>query len=104
MLILPIQSKGHLNDLLVIVFDQGDIERMRKGDPAQIKMLDIKRVGKDLMNPTVIVCYEQDQTKLTQLINKGDIVAVLEYLQRGFEFRPDLGDHDRGPEGLEKSN
>ncbi len=104
MIILPIQSKGHLNDLLVVVFGPQNLERMKKGDPAEVKLKDIKRSGKDLMNPTIIICYEEDQTKLMQLVNSKNIQQILEYLSRGFEYRPDLGDHDRGPEGLEKGN
>jgi hypothetical protein len=34
------------------------------------------------------------------LLKGKGLKAIIEYLQRGWKFRPEVGDHDRGPEKL----
>lgn len=101
MMILPIETEGHTHDALIIILGPDNLERMKVADPAEVVL---RKTGKRLVNPTVQVCYEEDQTALTRLLHGGDLGAILKHLTRGFEFRPAKGDHDRGPESLRESN
>jgi hypothetical protein len=105
MLVISIQTENDVHDQLVIVLNRQSLERMQCADPAKIKMAEItKKDGRTLLQPTISVCYEEDEAALTKLVQASDIKAVLKYLHRGWDFRPDLGDHDRGPEKLSEGN
>jgi hypothetical protein len=97
MLALPIETPGHKHDMLILILDGDNIARMRAADPAELALRDC---GKHLVNPTVLLCLEEDQRALTPLLHAGDLQAIIRYLKRGWQFRPDRGDHDRGPEPL----
>lgn len=95
MLMLPIETPGHIADALVVILDDANIERMRAADPAEVPL---RKSGFNLVNPTVLVCHEKPTPELTRLLNSKDVSAIISYLQRGWKFRPEKGDHDRGPE------
>lgn len=106
MLVFPIATPNHQDDLLVVVLGSDNLERMQEGDPAEVKLKELAS-GKNrhlLLQPTVVLCYEKDMGKVTKLANAGDIQALLKYLNRGWKFRPERGDHDRGPERLSDTN
>jgi len=100
MIIVPIQSKDHRRDLLVVILGPDNLERMRRGDPAEVKLADIRKAGKELRDPAIEICYEEPDSPVFRLLQAGDLAGALQYLGRGWEFRPDRGDHDRGPESL----
>ncbi len=101
MIALPIVTSGHKSDLLLIILDDASIGRMAKADPAVVEM---SRLPEKLVNPVVVICHEHDSKELTDLINSNDIEGIFEFVRRGFAFRPDLGDHDNGPQKLSDSN
>lgn len=101
MLIIPIQSIDHTNDALVVILDSDSVDRMGKSDPAEVVLKDC---GKQLVNPTILICHEHDHKALNKFIHRNDIAGLIKYLQRGFKFRPESGDHDRGPESIMESN
>lgn len=94
MLMVPIQTIGHTNDVLIIILEDENLERMAKADPAEIKLKDS---GKELVNPVVYVCHEKVTQELITILKTRDLSLIMGHLQRGFEFRPDKGDHDNGP-------
>jgi hypothetical protein len=97
MIILPIETEGHAHDTLVIVLDKGNVERMKLADPAEIPL---RQTGRRLVNPLVLVCYEDDTPEFVRLVQGGDVKAIIKHLQRGWKFQPERGDHDRGPESI----
>lgn len=101
MIILPIESDDHEHDALIVILHDDSLERMTKADPAEIVL---RQTGKKLVNPTILICHEKDSPKLTQLLNSGDLYAIVKHLQRGWKFQPERGDHDRGPESLKDQN
>jgi hypothetical protein len=101
MLMIPIETEGHDRDVLVLVLGKTNLERLKLADPAEAVL---QQCGQQLLNPTVMVCYEEDEAALMQVANRGDLQALIKYLQRGWKFRQELGDHDRGPESIRGSN
>lgn len=51
-----------------------------------------------------MICYEDESPELNSVVQGGDVNKIIEFLQRGWKFRPECGDHDRGPESISKSN
>jgi hypothetical protein len=100
MLILPVQTPDHKDDALIVVLGPDNLERMKEGDPAEVQLSQIRGAGKDLVDPAILLCYEEPSPALNQLIQRGNLSAILKHLQRGWKFRPQAGDHDRGPERL----
>jgi hypothetical protein len=101
MQIIPIETEDHAADMLVVVLDSANLERMKKADPAEVKM---KEIPKNLVNPIITICYEHGSPEFKRLVQAGDLKALLKFLARGWEFRPDKGDHEGGPESLSRSN
>lgn len=100
MIVIPVVTPHHDHDALIVVFFKENLERMKGGDPAELSLKQIADAGKNLVKPAIMICYEEDEKKFTQIANRGNLKSLIEYLQRGWKFRPDQGDHDRGPERL----
>lgn len=101
MLILPIETENHEADTLLVVLRPDNIKRMETADPAVIKTT---QCGKNLVNPTVIICYEENVAELNRLIHGGNLSRIMKHLQRGWKFRPEQGDNDDGPQSIMESN
>lgn len=101
MLLIPIETVNHTEDALIVVLGASNVERMRAADPAEIVL---RQTGRTLVNPTILLCYEDESPELARLLAARDVDAVVRHLRRGFRYRPDRGDHDRGPEPLAGSN
>lgn len=101
MLMIPMQSLDHRKDALIVVLDEAGVERMRQSDPAEVILA---QCGKQLLNPTIMICFEKDHKSLDPFIQRGDIKGLITHLQRGWKFRPEIGDHDRGPESIAGQN
>ena len=83
MLIIPIETPGHAADAAEVI---------------------LRQTGRTLINPTIIICHESPSPEFARLLQTKDLSKIVDYLRRGFEFRPDKGDHDRGPETLGSQN
>jgi hypothetical protein len=101
MLVIPLQTKDNARDAVFVVLDPEQLPRLEQGDPADIVL---RQTGNRLVNPTVVICLEKPTPEFNRLVQSGDIRALIAYLQRGWKFRPELGDHDRGPESVFQSN
>lgn len=101
MLMIPIQSKNHDNDMLIVIIDDNNVARMKTADPPEVVLKDC---GKILINPRILICHENDSPELTRILQNRDIEKIVQYLERGFEFRPDKGDHDNGPQSIVGTN
>lgn len=101
MLVLPIETEHHEADVLVVVLGAGNLARMRAGDPPEVKL---REVAPHLVHPTVVICFEEQQAELMRLLNAGDVRGALAHLSRGWQYRPDRGDHDAGPQRLRDLN
>jgi hypothetical protein len=97
MLLIPVETHDHKNDMLIVVLDDTNLERMKAADPAEINLHELKS---KLVNPTIFLCHEQPTPGFMKLFNQRDLKAIMKFLQRGWKFRPNKGDHDRGPELL----
>lgn len=101
MLMLAFESPDHTNDSLVIIVDGDNIDRLQHFDPISVEL---RKAGKHLVNPTVHICFESDMRNLNKYIQINDMNGMLKYLGRGWQYRPDKGDHDRGPESIYTQN
>lgn len=98
MILIPIETEKHDADAAIIVVSEANLERMRAADPVE---LDLSKCGHTLINPRIMICVERENDpRMAALMNAGDLAGVIAYLTRGFKFRPEKGDHDRGPERL----
>lgn len=94
MILIPIQSPDHKEDALVIILDATNIDRMNVADHAEILL---RECGRNLVNPAILLCYEEPTPKMMGFVNSRDVKGLIKYLRRGFEFCPEKGDHDNGP-------
>jgi hypothetical protein len=100
-LILPIQTPNHEDDMLVVVLDDDNLARMAAADPAEVRLAD---TGRTLVNPRVLICHEPDSPAFTRLLQTRDLAKIVEHLTRGFRFRPEAGDYDGPPRPMREGN
>ena len=101
MLIIPIQSQSHERDAIIIVLGRENVQRLEKSDPLEVKCSETGRV---LANPVIMIAYEDETPEFKQVVQSGDLGKIISFLQRGWKFRPDSGDHDRGLENIKEMN
>lgn len=103
MLVIPIQTVNHVKDGLIIILEDIGISRMKEGDPCEVKISElVLKSGKMLLQPDILIAYESEEgmAKVGEHLKNNDIIGLIKYLQRGFKYCPELGDHDRGPEKI----
>lgn len=96
--LIPMRRSAEHYDLIVI-YDDKAFERMRAHDPAQVNLSMIGEPWTSLKLRQIWETHEsaEDTKKVIDMIRAGgQTQAVLKFLFRGFEYRPDLGDDD-GP-------
>lgn len=84
---------------VLIILGPENIERMKEKDPFQLICSELpfkQRIG------VIQVTYASDSelTQITQLARQGKTKEAIEMATSGFRYRPELGDHDMGPERL----
>lgn len=95
MIVIPVESKDHKSDAVIVILDSQNFERMKEADPAQIPLHNGKH-GKRLINPLICICYEEMTPEMETVLKSGNPDLISKFLTRGFKFRPELGDHDDG--------
>jgi hypothetical protein len=85
---------------MFIVFEQENVERIRRQDPAMITLTDYEPCMGGAKCRRIHISYVNaaDSKTLHLLIEAKDIRGIFNLLTRGFEVRP--GDHDRPPMSL----
>jgi hypothetical protein len=80
---------------MFIVFEQDNIDRIRRQDPAMITLTDYEPCMGGAKCRRIHISYVNaaDSKALRLLITAKDVRAIIRLLTRGFEVRPD--DHDR---------
>lgn len=104
MIILPLETEGHRHDVLIVILGPDNLARMKEGDPAELQLKQVLLSGIKLVDPTILLCYEEPSRQLNALLQSSDVKGLIEHLQRGWKFRPEQGDHDRGPEKIKDHN
>lgn len=83
---------------LYVFLQNENLERMRKYDPAEVKLAHLGDAFRDLKLKEVIIGFatDEDFERVMELCQAGKPKEALRHLTRGFRYRPDQGDHD-GP-------
>ena len=103
MMILPVQLTPDSYSLFVLLEDD-NIERIKEYDPAEINIYKLTKPWSELKLLDVVVTYlaPADKDEFLRLCTMSNRREALKLVTRGFRYRPDKGDHDRGPESLLK--
>jgi hypothetical protein len=94
MVVMMLNFDERQESVLVVVIEKNNFERMKHADPIT---LNSRIVGGALEFPRyevfgMTVAYEENMTKVYELIEAGDLSKLLIYLQRGYQFDPRQGD------------
>lgn len=105
MLITRVRNNGRV-DIVIVLADE-NIERMKRYDPAEIVWADLPSEYSSRRPGAVAVAFAtaEDQAEIERMSRTDPEnwkERALKLISRGFEFRPDLGDHDFGPTVLGK--
>ena len=104
MMIALVRRTGSV-DLLMVLSDE-NIERIKRYDPAQMpwETLPIEYAMRRPHTIGVAYATAEELAEIERLSasDPGWKEKALKMLSRGFEYRPDLGDHDFGPTVLGK--
>lgn len=83
-----------LHNQLLILLDDEAIERIKRYDPAEIQMKDYG-LG-DVLIGISYANAEDMEVIIGHLRNRNSRLAFA-HATRGFEYKPEAGDHDMGP-------
>jgi hypothetical protein len=90
-------NKGR-RDILIVLGPE-NIERMQNKDPFELRCWEFP--WKEPVGLVSVVCATHAELiQIEQLTRQGKTKEAIELATSGFEYRPDLGDHDRGPERI----
>lgn len=101
MIVIPFSLNTREYSVFVALDDDG-MGRIKQYDPAQVDFATMPPEFRNKRLSKVIVGYAtaEDIQHILKLSNEGKMGEGLEYLSRGFAFRPDAGDHDGPPLSL----
>lgn len=100
MIIIPIKTDDHKHDMLIVVLDKVNVERMKVADPAEIQLAQLKI---PLVLPTIMIAYEDSSPEFSKVVQGGNVRKIIEFLQRGWKFKPE-SDNDDGPQSIKEQN
>lgn len=104
MLISRVRRNGDVD--VVIVLAEENIERLKRYDPAQVQWHELPSEIRNRRPHCIGLVYATAEELLQiERLSQTDPAwkeKVITLLSRGFQFRPDLGDHDFGPTVLGK--
>lgn len=100
MFLIPVRYQDNTAYDLWVVLQDENIHRVMEYDPAEVPVARLPGSWEGLTLHTVYVTYATDEEviEVNRMIAGGLIKDALRLLSRGYKFRPDQGDHDRGPE------
>ncbi len=101
MIVIPFQVDPRQYSVMV-AFDEEGLDRLRKYDPGELVLskLGPPWTGLKLKDVVITFCNADDLERVKRWCTVGDVKSAYKWLTRGWQFRPDLGDHDRDPESL----
>ena len=95
MQIIPFQIDADRYNLFVILEDT-NIDRIKLYDPAEFETAKLPPEWQARKLNLVLIGYAnaEDVIQVRRFVAAGNPHAALEYLSRGFAYRPDQGDND----------
>jgi hypothetical protein len=104
MLSLPFKISDTEIDLYVIL-ENDNIERIKKYDPAEVVRTNLGPMSKfAIRNVVIMYASKADLATVMPMFENGEPKEALMYLSRGWQYRPESGDHDGKYESLLKRN
>jgi hypothetical protein len=87
---------------MLIVLDDESMARIKQHDPFEVQWILLPVAYSSHRPGTIGVVWasNQEQAVITTMLHQGRDREAMEYATRGFKYRPELGDHDRGPEKI----
>jgi hypothetical protein len=101
MLLIPLAMS--LNRYRLIVVLQADnITRIKEADPASVDLWKLGEPWTMLRLNDIHITYasEADTAVVASLAKEGKHKEIVEFLGRGWKYRPEAGDHDGPPKPL----
>lgn len=95
MQIIPFKTEPGRYNLFVILED-ANVERIKQYDPAQFDARKLPEEWHACTLDVIIIGYANahDIAKVRELIGRGAAASAMEYLSRGFAYKPLQGDND----------
>lgn len=105
MIVIPF-SLNHREYSVFVALDDDGMGRIKQYDPAQVDFSTMPAEFHNKHLSKVIVGYATaaDIQYILKLSHEGRMGEGLEYLSRGFAFKPELGDHDGPPLSLKRED
>lgn len=103
-LLTKVRRNGRVD--MAIVLTEENIERIRRYDPAEVNWTelppDYAMRGPQTIGVAFATAKELAEIERMSTSDPDWKEKAFKMISRGFEFRPDLGDHDFGPTALGK--
>jgi hypothetical protein len=94
MIFIPFHEHDKHRTVLAVVIEPDNLARMQQADPITIESAGRGGVMPPYLpypfNTSLLIAYEADPTRIYELARQQDIEGLLRYLERGFEFKPEV--------------
>lgn len=94
MLTIPVTIPDEDAYVLFVILAQGNIDRIKAYDPAEIHFDAMPIEFNRLDLKAVHIMYASDDEIKEIMDNPNDVPKLIKKLARGWQYRPDLGDND----------
>jgi hypothetical protein len=98
---MPVQMDKTYYCIFVLLEDD-NLARIREFDPAEVNVTQVGAPWSELKLRDVVIAYLApfDKEEFMRLCSMKTPREALRLVTRGFRFRPELGDHDNGPQKI----
>jgi hypothetical protein len=96
MILIPFDMDAQQESGIVVIIERDNLDRMMQADPITLQTATDARAGflKPIKYPqkfSVMIAYEEDSGLLYQLAQAGDVRALIQHIQRGYQFKDNDG-------------
>jgi hypothetical protein len=84
--------------IVIVVIEADNLARMKQADPitlASIKAGGVLVAPRYPANLSLLIAYEEDDAELYRIARSSNTLDLIEYLERGWEFKPAIDGKDK---------
>ena len=96
---LIISTKKKWKRIVLVIIGPDNIERMQEKDPLEIELYRLP-FAEPISVIGVVVASDAELTQIEQLLRQGKVDEAIERATSGWQYRPEMGDHDLGPQKM----
>jgi len=97
-LIISTKKKG--KRVVLVIIGPDNVERMQEKDPLELELYRLP-FAEPVSVVGMVIASDAELVQIEQLLRQGKVDEAIERATSGWQYRPEMGDHDLGPQKME---